>query len=438
MASAVEFLVTVTHCLYMQFDLSASNMFQIHGKTRRGRPPKYQQYWISLAMEKAAQRALENEKTQNSEAVNAGSEKPALKDDSSTTKDARLQQQENTAANRTEEKNSDQPQLKRRSNSWPLNENGKDGLDGSTSPLYVHKLLIRNNSSNGMESREDFQIVKKLKPNDVPSSDHFKSSSALNSTWNDKLFACDVPFLVAAPYKQVTKGVVVQTSNPKSPEGQHGPSQGRNFFPGMILNSTGFGKTDSYSGDRRGSFYDTLPDNGHVQQFATMEKSEYALDLSSKLLSTESNEDNVSTECVSVEKPAQLNVALENRQLLNVVQPWSTGQPPEEIQAWNAEKMSSKQEHNGCSAQPMLRAVPYSRLAEVSMWTVDEVVQFVSMIPGCHEYAECFREEDIDGSSLLQLSESHLRNIIRMKLGPSLHLKKALDDLATFGSNAAA
>lgn len=79
MASAVEFLVTVTHCLYMQFDLSASNMFQIHGKTRRGRPPKYQQYWISLAMEKAAQRALENEKTQNSEAVNAGSEKPALK-----------------------------------------------------------------------------------------------------------------------------------------------------------------------------------------------------------------------------------------------------------------------------------------------------------------------------------------------------------------------
>lgn len=78
MASIVEFLVTVAHCLYMQFDLSTLNMFQIHGKTRRGRPPKYQQYWISLAMEKAAQRALENEKKQNGEAVNAGSEKPAL------------------------------------------------------------------------------------------------------------------------------------------------------------------------------------------------------------------------------------------------------------------------------------------------------------------------------------------------------------------------
>ena len=51
---------------------------------------------------------------------------------------------------------------------------------------------------------------------------------------------------------------------------------------------------------------------------------------------------------------------------------------------------------------------------------------------------QCFRDEDIDGSSLLQLSESHLRNIIQMKLGPSLHLKKALDDLASFSSNASA
>lgn len=64
----------------MQVDLGALNMFQIHGKTRRGRPPKYQQYWISLAMEKAAQRALENAKGQSGEVANAGTDnEPAMK-----------------------------------------------------------------------------------------------------------------------------------------------------------------------------------------------------------------------------------------------------------------------------------------------------------------------------------------------------------------------
>lgn len=64
----------------MQADPCASNMFQIHGKTRRGRPPKYQQYWIALAMEKAAQRAQGNGQGQNSEAVTTGTDnKPALK-----------------------------------------------------------------------------------------------------------------------------------------------------------------------------------------------------------------------------------------------------------------------------------------------------------------------------------------------------------------------
>lgn len=425
----------------MQADPCASNMFQIHGKTRRGRPPKYQQYWIALAMEKAAQRAQGNGQGQNSEAVTTGTDsKPALKDDS-TTKETGLQQQENTTASRPVDKSSDQqPQLKRRSNSWPLNENGKDGLDGSTShcnPLFIQKLLLRDNTSCGAELREGFQIVKKFRPNDVPSSDHFQSSNTLHSTWNDKLFGGEIPFPVAAPCRQVDKVIAVPTSDRKSPcEGQLGPNRDRNIFPGMILSSTGFVKEGSFS------IYNSLPDSGRIQ-FVTREKSDYALDLSSKLLTTDNTKRTALTEHVSVEKPARQNdVAQENnRQLLNIVQPWNVSrQQPEETQAWNAEKMSLEQEHNGCSsAQPMLRvAQPCSRLVEVSKWTVDEVVRFVSGIPGCHEYAECFRDEDIDGSSLLQLSESHLRNIIQMKLGPSLHLKKALDDLASFSSNASA
>jgi hypothetical protein len=68
-------------------------------------------------------------------------------------------------------------------------------------------------------------------------------------------------------------------------------------------------------------------------------------------------------------------------------------------------------------------------LVDVSSWDTDQVVRFVSKVPGCQEYAEDFREHRIDGATLPHLSEDHLLNQIKMKLGPAIRLRLAITKL---------
>ncbi|XP_054721481.1 uncharacterized protein LOC129231235 [Uloborus diversus] len=68
----------------------------------------------------------------------------------------------------------------------------------------------------------------------------------------------------------------------------------------------------------------------------------------------------------------------------------------------------------------------HSEASDLSHWTVDDVVKFVSSVEMCSEYAEKFREEFIDGSSLPLLTEEHLMMNMGMKLGPALKLRMAL------------
>lgn len=69
--------------------------------------------------------------------------------------------------------------------------------------------------------------------------------------------------------------------------------------------------------------------------------------------------------------------------------------------------------------------------SDVTLWSVDQVVRFVANVQGCREYAEIFRQEEIDGACLIRLSESHLLNVIRMKLGPALRLRQAIASLCS-------
>ncbi|XP_043258993.1 polycomb protein Scm-like isoform X2 [Colletes gigas] len=62
----------------------------------------------------------------------------------------------------------------------------------------------------------------------------------------------------------------------------------------------------------------------------------------------------------------------------------------------------------------------------VNRWTIEDVVNYVSSIDSCAEYAQNFREHRIDGAALPLLSEDHLTGPMGMKLGPALKLRALL------------
>lgn len=63
---------------------------------------------------------------------------------------------------------------------------------------------------------------------------------------------------------------------------------------------------------------------------------------------------------------------------------------------------------------------------EIGSWTVNHVCDFVASIDICAEYEQNFRDQCIDGTSLMLLSEVHLTGSLGMKLGPALKLRSML------------
>ncbi|KAH8039233.1 hypothetical protein HPB51_005479 [Rhipicephalus microplus] len=55
-------------------------------------------------------------------------------------------------------------------------------------------------------------------------------------------------------------------------------------------------------------------------------------------------------------------------------------------------------------------------------WTVQEVADYIQDLPGCTDYAEEFRSQEIDGQALLLLKEDHLMTAMNIKLGPALKI----------------
>ncbi|XP_035233141.1 polyhomeotic-like protein 3, partial [Stegodyphus dumicola] len=62
-------------------------------------------------------------------------------------------------------------------------------------------------------------------------------------------------------------------------------------------------------------------------------------------------------------------------------------------------------------------------------WSVQEVFQFICDLPGCSDYADEFRSQEIDGQALLLLKEDHLMNAMNMKLGPALKLISQINSI---------
>ncbi|XDV27700.1 hypothetical protein PO909_031195 [Leuciscus waleckii] len=65
-------------------------------------------------------------------------------------------------------------------------------------------------------------------------------------------------------------------------------------------------------------------------------------------------------------------------------------------------------------------------MSDIRKWTVDDVFNFISEIPSCAEYAQTFKDHMIDGETLPLLTEEHLLDTLRLKLGPALKIRSQL------------
>ncbi|XP_068604957.1 polyhomeotic-like protein 3 [Brachionichthys hirsutus] len=64
-----------------------------------------------------------------------------------------------------------------------------------------------------------------------------------------------------------------------------------------------------------------------------------------------------------------------------------------------------------------------------SQWNVDEVFSYINSLPGGPAVAEEFRSHEIDGQSLLLLTEEHMVSTMNLKLGPALKLCAHINSL---------
>ncbi|KAF1390956.1 hypothetical protein PFLUV_G00063480 [Perca fluviatilis] len=72
---------------------------------------------------------------------------------------------------------------------------------------------------------------------------------------------------------------------------------------------------------------------------------------------------------------------------------------------------------------PLSATQPHSFLpSDPGQWDIQDVYEFISLLPGCLEIAEEFRSQEIDGQALLLLKEDHLMGTMNIKLGPALKI----------------
>ncbi|KAM4771713.1 polyhomeotic-like protein 3 isoform 2-T2 [Rhinophrynus dorsalis] len=78
---------------------------------------------------------------------------------------------------------------------------------------------------------------------------------------------------------------------------------------------------------------------------------------------------------------------------------------------------------------PLHFELPSETQTDPSLWTVEEVWAFIHSLPGCHDIADEFRTQEIDGQALLLLKEDHLMSTMNIKLGPALKICARINSL---------
>lgn len=63
------------------------------------------------------------------------------------------------------------------------------------------------------------------------------------------------------------------------------------------------------------------------------------------------------------------------------------------------------------------------------VWSVEEVVEYISYIPSCQDSCKPFRENAIDGSAFLCLTKDDIENVMKVKVGPSIKILSEINHL---------
>ncbi|XP_029069739.1 sterile alpha motif domain-containing protein 7 [Monodon monoceros] len=121
--------------------------------------------------------------------------------------------------------------------------------------------------------------------------------------------------------------------------------------------------------------------------------------------------------------------------------PWGAHGTPLEEKAWdNGKEKASEQVLAACGEKnevypPVPRpSLPGTHVLltikenlsldeDIQKWTVNDVYNFISGLPGCSDYAQVFKDHAIDGETLPLLTEGHLRSTMGLKLGPALKIQ---------------
>jgi hypothetical protein len=74
----------------------------------------------------------------------------------------------------------------------------------------------------------------------------------------------------------------------------------------------------------------------------------------------------------------------------------------------------------------LLPGVPDNQADSLSQWSVQQVAEFVSQLPGCEDLGRHFRREQIDGESFLLLTQSDIVRIMKIKLGPAIKIYNSI------------
>lgn len=65
----------------------------------------------------------------------------------------------------------------------------------------------------------------------------------------------------------------------------------------------------------------------------------------------------------------------------------------------------------------------------LAKWTVQDVCDYIKNLPGGIDVVDEFLTQEIDGQALLLLNESHLVNLLNVKLGPALKIIQQINAL---------
>jgi len=67
--------------------------------------------------------------------------------------------------------------------------------------------------------------------------------------------------------------------------------------------------------------------------------------------------------------------------------------------------------------------------ADPHSWTVEQVVHYFYSTSDCRDFAELFREQEVDGTALLLLSHESLVKCLGIKLGRALKIMVHVEEL---------